>query len=88
VGLRTTGCLFRPKMCVMNPPVLAMANFSRRFVLQTDASSSALGAVLLVPYCLCLTHPFHSGEEVFRVRIRMPCRPLWCRKVSDVIRAC
>jgi hypothetical protein len=35
------------KICVMNPPVLAMADFSQRFVLQTDASSSALGAVLL-----------------------------------------
>jgi hypothetical protein len=35
------------KMCVMNPPVLAMADFSQRFVHQTDASSSALGAVLL-----------------------------------------
>jgi hypothetical protein len=31
----------------MNPPVLVTADFSQRFVFQTDASSSALGAVLL-----------------------------------------
>jgi hypothetical protein len=35
------------KVGIMNPPVLAMADFRNRFILQTDASSSAVGAVLL-----------------------------------------
>jgi hypothetical protein len=35
------------KSAIMNPPVLAMADFSRRFVLQTDASFCAVAAVLL-----------------------------------------
>jgi hypothetical protein len=35
------------KLAIINPPVLLMANFSRRFILQTDASSLAVAAVLL-----------------------------------------
>jgi hypothetical protein len=35
------------KSPIMNQTVLAMADFSRRFVLQTDSSSSAVAAVLL-----------------------------------------
>ena len=34
------------KAAISQPPVLGMANFSEKFVLQTDASGSALGAVL------------------------------------------
>jgi hypothetical protein len=35
------------KLAIVNPPVLCMPDFSRRFILQTDASSSAVAAVLL-----------------------------------------
>ena len=35
------------KLAIANPPVLATADFSRRFILQTDASSVAVAAVLL-----------------------------------------
>jgi hypothetical protein len=35
------------KLAIVNPPVLRMADFSRRFILQTDASSLAVAAVLL-----------------------------------------
>jgi hypothetical protein len=35
------------KLAIINPPVLCMADFSRRFILQTDASSLAVAAVLL-----------------------------------------
>jgi hypothetical protein len=34
------------KMAISNPPVLRMADFSKAFILQTDASGVALGAVL------------------------------------------
>ena len=37
----------RLKDCIVTPPVLVMPDFSRRFILQTDASPVALGAVLL-----------------------------------------
>ena len=37
----------RLKECIVTPPVLVMPDFSRRFILQTDASPVALGAVLL-----------------------------------------
>jgi transposase InsO family protein len=35
------------KLAIINPPVLGMADFSCRFILQTDASSLAVAAVLL-----------------------------------------
>lgn len=35
------------KTFVMNPPVLGIADFSRKFILQTDACGSAVAAVLL-----------------------------------------
>jgi hypothetical protein len=35
------------KLAIINPPVLRMADFSQRFILQTDASSRAVAAVLL-----------------------------------------
>ena len=35
------------KLAIANPPVLATADFSRRFIIQTDASSVAVAAVLL-----------------------------------------
>ena len=35
------------KLAIANPPVLATAYFSRSFILQTDASSVAVAAVLL-----------------------------------------
>jgi hypothetical protein len=35
------------KLAIINPPVLCMADFSRKFILQTDACSSAVAAVLL-----------------------------------------
>ena len=35
------------KETIMNPPVLGMADFSRRFILETDACGSAVAAVLL-----------------------------------------
>jgi hypothetical protein len=35
------------KLAIVNPPVLCMPDFSRRFILQTDTSSSAVAAVLL-----------------------------------------
>ena len=38
------------KLAITNPPVLRMADFSRRFILQTDASSLAVAAVLLQEY--------------------------------------
>jgi len=34
------------KNAISQPPVLGMANFSEKFILQTDASGAALGAVL------------------------------------------
>lgn len=34
------------KDCIIQPPVLQMANFSKEFVVQTDSSSVALGAVI------------------------------------------
>ena len=34
------------KRAISQPPVLGMANFSEKFILQTDASGVALGAVL------------------------------------------
>ena len=34
------------KEAIISPPVLRMPDFSRQFILQTDASSVALGAVL------------------------------------------
>jgi hypothetical protein len=34
------------KLAISQPPVLRMADFSERFILQTDASGVALGAVL------------------------------------------
>jgi hypothetical protein len=34
------------KLAISSPPVLRMANFSERFILQTDASGVALGAIL------------------------------------------
>jgi hypothetical protein len=54
------------KMCIMNPPVLAMADFSQRFVLQPDANSSAL-VVVLLQEVQGLTYTFHSGEEIFSI---------------------
>ena len=38
------------KAAVANPPVLTTADFSKRFILQTDASSVAVAAVLLQQY--------------------------------------
>jgi hypothetical protein len=35
------------KLAIIDPPVLSMANFSLRFILQTDARSLAVAAVLL-----------------------------------------
>jgi hypothetical protein len=35
------------KLAITNPPVLRMADFSQRFILQSDASSRAVAAVLL-----------------------------------------
>jgi hypothetical protein len=35
------------KRAIAHPPVLQMADFSQKFILQTDASGLALGAVLL-----------------------------------------
>ena len=35
------------KQAISHPPVLSMADFSKEFILQTDASVTALGAVLL-----------------------------------------
>jgi hypothetical protein len=35
------------KLAIINPPVLRMADFSRRFIVQTDASSLAVAAVFL-----------------------------------------
>ncbi|URQ09129.1 replicase [Halyomorpha halys erranti-like virus 1] len=35
------------KLAIISPPVLRMPDFDREFILQTDASSCALGAVLL-----------------------------------------
>lgn len=35
------------KDCISNPPVLAMPDFSQKFVIQTDASTVAVGGVLL-----------------------------------------
>ena len=35
------------KLAIANPPVLVTADFSRRFIVQTDASSVAVAAVLL-----------------------------------------
>jgi hypothetical protein len=75
------------KMCIMNPPVLAMAYFSQRFVLQTDASSSALGAVLLqevqgkrrpiafASRTLCIQEKKYSAYELGS------CCSLWSGKV-------
>ena len=37
----------RLKQCLTNPPVLAMADFNKGFVLMTDASNRACGSVLL-----------------------------------------
>jgi hypothetical protein len=34
------------KRSISQPPVLRMADFSKKFILQTDASGVALGAVL------------------------------------------
>jgi hypothetical protein len=36
-----------PKHAISHPPLLWMADFSREFILQTNASAVALGAVLL-----------------------------------------
>jgi hypothetical protein len=35
------------KLAIVKPPVLCMPDFSRRFILKTDASSSAVAALLL-----------------------------------------
>ncbi|KAL6446826.1 hypothetical protein ACFW04_001334 [Cataglyphis niger] len=50
-GIRTD-----PEKTLISAPVLACPDFARRFVLQTDASTSGLGAVL--------TQNFEEGERV------------------------
>ncbi|KAL6418355.1 hypothetical protein ACFW04_012190 [Cataglyphis niger] len=50
-GIRTD-----PEKTLVSAPVLACPDFARRFVLQTDASASGLGAVL--------TQNFEEGERV------------------------
>jgi len=46
VGPRATGGLRNIEKGHLTAPVLGMANFSEKFILQTDASGVALGAVL------------------------------------------
>jgi hypothetical protein len=46
VGSVTKDAFEALKQAISQPPVLRMADFSEQFILQTDASSVALGAVL------------------------------------------
>lgn len=41
------------KKCIISPPVLHMADFSKPFIVQTDSSSIALGCILMQEYDGC-----------------------------------
>jgi hypothetical protein len=72
------------KMCIMKPPVLVMADFSRRFVFQTDASSSALGAVLLQEV-QGLRRPIAFASRTFSFRRRSIPRTNWSALPSSLV---
>ncbi|KAL6419486.1 hypothetical protein ACFW04_011371 [Cataglyphis niger] len=77
-GVEKTTAFRELKKTLMSAPVLACPDFARRFVLQTDASTSGLGAVLTQNFeegeryrsckiCITKKGPFDKGKSEMQI---------------------
>jgi hypothetical protein len=83
------------KVAILPPPALHMDDFSKPFILHTDASKTALRAVLSKEFDSSsqpkayMSHNLNTQESVFiHLKAEMSCCVIWCQQAPAIPKTC